>query len=185
MTCSLGSVSNRGPSRSMDDFLPLRASNTCAWATLLTRLPDLDDRAPPAGHAAAHPELVLLGVDRDDLDVPHRGGLVAHLSGHALALEDAGRVRRRPDGAGLPDVVRAVGDRPPAEAVALDRPLKAAALAGGAHVDLLAGLERVYADGLSDLARDAAQLLEVPARGVIELGEDAGVWLGHPARLDS
>src|SRR5215216_1801052 len=117
MTCSLGSVSNRGPVRSMEDFLPLRASNTRAWAILLTRLPDLDDRTPAAGHAAAHPELVLLCVHRDDLEVAHRGGLVAHLAGHALALEDAGRVSRRPDRAGLPDVVRAVGDRPAAEAV--------------------------------------------------------------------
>src|SRR5918999_682782 len=108
MMCSLGSVSNRGPLRSMEDFLPLRASNMCAWAILLARLPDLDDRAPAAGHAAAYPELVPLGVHRDDLEVPHRGSLVAHLARHALALEDASRVRRRTDGAGLPDVVRAV-----------------------------------------------------------------------------
>src|SRR3712207_5356246 len=119
MTCSLGSVSKCGPFRFMEDFVPLRASNTCAWATLLTRLPDLDDGAPAAWHTAAHPELVLVGVHRDDLKVPHRGGLVTHLAWHALALEDAGRVRRGSDGAGLPDVVGAVGDRSAAEVVAL------------------------------------------------------------------
>src|SRR5215212_6028848 len=96
MTCSLGSVSNCGPFRSMEDFLPLRASNTCASAILLTSLPDLDDRAPAAGYAAAHPELVVLGVHRDDLQVAHRDGPVAQLAGHPLALEDAGRIRRRP-----------------------------------------------------------------------------------------
>src|SRR5215218_2004430 len=106
MMCSLGSASNCGPFRSMEDFLPLRASNTCAVAfasaILLTSLPDLDDRA----HAAGHAELVVLGVHRDDLQVAHRDGLVAHLAGHLLALEDAGRVRRGTHGAGLPDVVR-------------------------------------------------------------------------------
>src|SRR3712207_6432373 len=116
MTRSLGSASNCGPFRSMDDFLPLRATTMCAWAILLTRLPDLDHRAPAARHAAAHPQLVPLGVHRDDLEVSHRGSLVAHLTGHALALEDAGRVRRCPDGAGLPDIVRAMRFRTPAEA---------------------------------------------------------------------
>ncbi len=36
-------------------------------AILLTRLPDLDDRVLAARHPAAHPELVVLGVHRDDL----------------------------------------------------------------------------------------------------------------------
>src|SRR3712207_4078938 len=184
MTCSLGSVWNCSPFRSMEDFLPLRASNTCAWAILFTRLPDLDDRTPAAGHAAAHPELVLLGVHRDYPQVAHRGGLITHLTRHALALEDAGRVRRRPHGAGLPDVVRTVRDRPAAEAVALDGPLETPTLAGGAHVDLLADLERVDADGLADLARDAAQLPEMPARRCLQLGEGAGVRLAHPVRPD-
>src|SRR3712207_6789783 len=75
MTCSLGSVSNCGPARFSEDFLPLRASNTCAWATLLTHLPDLDDGVLAAGHAAPDPELVVLGVHGDDLEVPDRDGL--------------------------------------------------------------------------------------------------------------
>src|SRR3712207_7170218 len=57
---SLGSVVKRGPSRSSEDFCPLRASNTCAVAfasaILLTRLLDLDDATLAAGHAAAHPQ---------------------------------------------------------------------------------------------------------------------------------
>src|SRR3712207_2274524 len=184
MTCSLGSVSKCGPFRFMEDFVPLRASNTCAWATLLTRLPDLDNGAPAAWHTAAHPELVLVGVHRDDLEVPHRGGLVTHLAWHALALEDAGRVRRGSDGAGLPDVVGAVGDRSAAEVVALDGPLEAPALAGSAHVDLVSDLEHLHADRPADVARDAAQLLEVPAWGSLQLGEGAGVRLAYPARPD-
>src|SRR5215211_4262584 len=188
MTCSLGSASNCGPFRSMEDFLPLRASNTCAVAfasaILLTSLPDLDDRAPAAGHAAAHPELVVLGVHRDDLQVAHRDGLVAHLAGHLLALEDAGRVGRRTHGAGLTDVVRAVGFRTAAEAVSLDGPLKTPAFGGRAHVHFVADLEEVHADRPADLARYTAQLLEVPARGRFEPGEGAGVRLVHPAQLD-
>src|SRR5918998_6528416 len=114
MTCSLGSVSNRGPERSSEDFLPLRASNTCAVAftsaTLLTRLPDSDDGVLAAGHAAPDPELVVLRVHRDDLEVPDRDGTVAHLARHLLSLEDARRVGGGAHGSGLPDVVRAVRD---------------------------------------------------------------------------
>src|SRR3712207_2216693 len=124
MTCSLGSVSNCGPARFSEDFLPLRASNTCAWATLLTPLPDLDDGVLAAGHAAPDPELVVLRVHGDDLEVPDRDGLVAHLARHLLSLEDARRVGGRAYGSGLPDVVRAVGDGSAPEAVALHGALK-------------------------------------------------------------
>src|SRR3712207_3498675 len=115
---SLGSVVKRGPSRSSEDFCPLRASNTCAVAfasaILLTSLLDLDDGALAAGHAAAHPQLVPLGVYGHHLYVAHRDSLVAHLAWHLLALEDSGRVGRGPDGAGLTDVVRTVRDGPAA-----------------------------------------------------------------------
>src|SRR3712207_5288974 len=185
---SLGSVVKRGPSRSSEDFCPLLASNTCAVAfasaILLTRLLDLDDGALAAGNAAAHPQLVPLGVDSYYLYVAHRDGLVAHLARHLLALEDTGGVRRRPDGAGLPDVVRAVRDRPAAEAVALDGPLEAPPLACSADVNFVSYLEDISADGLADLARHAAQLLEVPARRRLELGEGASVRLVDAARLD-
>src|SRR5215207_1503527 len=172
MTCSLGSVSNCGPERSIEDFLPLRASNTCAWATLLTRLPDLDDSVLAAGHATADPELVVLRVHRDDLEIPDRDGLVAHLAWHLLALEDPGRVGRGPHRSRLPDVVRAVRHGPAAEAVALDGALETAALGGRAHMHLVAYLEGVRPYRVADLARNAAQLLEVPARrtAVMRLG---------------
>src|SRR4028118_2218118 len=91
MTCSFGSVPKRGPSRSSEDLLPLRASKRCACAILLTRLSDLHNGVPAAGDASPNPELALLGVDRDDLKVAHGGGLVAHLPRHLLALEDTGR----------------------------------------------------------------------------------------------
>src|SRR5918995_282467 len=165
MTCSFGSVVKRGPWRSSEDVSPLRASNTLASATLITHLPYLYDGVLAAGHAAAHPQLVVVRVHGDDLEVPDRGRLVAHLARHLLALEDAGRVRRGPDGAGLPDVVRAVAHRAAGEAVALDGPLEALALGRGAYMDLVAGLEHASADGPADLAAHAPQLLEVPARG--------------------
>src|SRR5829696_5687479 len=186
MTCSFGSVSNCGPARSSEDFLPLRASNTCAVAfasaILLTRLPDLDDGVLAAGHAAPDPELVVLRVNGDDLEVPDRDGLVAHLARHPLTLEDTGRVSRGPDGARLPDVVRAVTHGPAPEAVALDGALEAAALGDRAHVHLVADLEDVSRYRVADLARHAAQLFEVPARGRVELGKGARVGPFHPAR---
>src|SRR3954462_2184408 len=88
MTCSLGSVSKCGPERSKSDLCPLLASKRCAFATLLTRLSDLDDRALAARHPAAHPELVLLGIYSYDPQVLDRDSRVAHLPRHLLARKD-------------------------------------------------------------------------------------------------
>src|SRR5215204_3027185 len=188
MTCSFGCVEKRGPSRSNEDLSPLRASKTCAVsfasAILITRLPDLDDGVLAAGHAAAHPELVVVGIHGHDLDVAHRGRLVAHLSRHLLALEDSGRVSGSPDGAWLPDVVGAVAHRAAGETVTLDGPLEAFALGGGAYVDLVADLEDVGADALAHLTAHAPQLLEVLARRRFQPGERAGPGLVDPAGFD-
>src|SRR5215211_9019636 len=175
MTCSFGSVVKRGPSRSSEDDSPLRASKSVAFASaiLITHLPDLDDGVLAARHTAAHPELVVFGVYGYDLDVAHRGRLVAHLARHLLALEDPGRVRGCPDGAWLPDVVRAVAHRATGETVALDGPLEALAFGCGADVDPVTDLEGISADALAHLAAHAPQLLEVSARGRIKLGERA------------
>src|SRR5215203_4158318 len=181
MTCSFGCVVKRGPSRSSEDVSPLRASNTFASAILLTHLPNLHDGVLAAWHTAAHPELVVVCVYGDDLDVAYRGGLVAHLSRHLLSLEDPGRVSGSSDGAWLPDVVRAMAHRAPGETVALDSPLEALALGRGADVDPVAHLEDVRADALAHLTAYVAQLLEVPARGRAELGERARTGLVDPA----
>src|SRR4028119_1572219 len=173
MTCSFGSVPKRGPSRSSEDLLPLRASKRCACAILLTRLSDLHNSVLAAGDPAANPQLALLGVDRDDLEVAHGGGLVAHLSRHLLALEDTGRVSRSAGRAGRPHIVRAVAHRAAPEAVPLDRALESLAFGGGAHVDSVAHLEDVGADGAADLAGDAAKLLQVLAGRGGQLGQRA------------
>src|SRR5215210_143886 len=161
MTCSFGSVVKRGPSRSSEDDSPLRASNTCAFASaiLIAHLPDPDDGVLAARNTTAHPELVVVGVNGDDLDVAHRGRLVAHLARHLLSLEDPGRVSGRPDGAWLPDVVRAVAHRATGETVALDGPLEALTFGRGADVYSVAHLEDIRADALTDLATHAPQLL--------------------------
>src|SRR5918994_625200 len=181
MTCSFGSVVKRGPWRSSEDVSPLRASNTFASAILITHLPYLYDGVLAAGHATAYPELVVVLVYGDYLKITHRGRLVAHLARNLLALEYAGRVGRRADGAGLPDVVRAVAHRASGEAVALDGPLEALALGGGADVHHVAGLEHAGADGLADLTTHAPQLLEVLVRGRVYLGERAAGGLVDPA----
>src|SRR5215218_8042311 len=177
MTCSFGSVVKRGPWRSSEDVSPLRASKTCALAILNFHLPDPDDGVLAAGHTASHPELVVVGVDGDDLDVAHRGRLVTHLARHLLSPEDPGRVSRSPDGAWLPDVVRAVAHRAPGETVALDGPLEALAFGRSADVDPVAHLEGIHPDALANLAVHVPQLLQVPARGRIELGERASPGL--------
>src|SRR5215203_6453699 len=168
MTCSFVSVVKRGPVRSSEDDSPLRASKTRALAILITHFPDLDDGVLASRDAAAHPELVVFGVDGYYLDVAHRGRLVAHLARHLLALEDPGRVSGRPDGARLPDVVRAVAHRAPGETVALDGPLETLASGRGADVDPVAHLEDVHSYALAHLATHVPQLLQVPSRGRIE-----------------
>src|SRR5215204_4691588 len=183
MTCSFGSVVKRGPSRSSEDVSPLRASKTCALAILITHLPDPDDGVLAARHTAADPELVVLRVDGDDLDVTHRGRLVAHLARHLLSLEDPGRVGRRPDGAWLPYVVRAVAHRAPGETVALDGSLETLAFGRGADMNPVAHLEDIHADALANLAAHVPQLLQVFARRRIELGERASAGPVDPAGL--
>src|SRR5215211_5967405 len=187
MTCSFGSVVKRGPSRSSEDVSPLRASKTCAVsfasAILITHLPDPYDGVLAAGHAATHPELVVVGVDGDDLDVAHRGRLVAHLARHLLSFEDPGRVGGSPYGAWLPDVVRAVAHRAAGETVALDGSLEALAFGSGADVDPVAHLEDIHPDRLAYLAVHVPQLLQILARGRIEFGERAGPGLVDPACL--
>src|SRR5919199_2354168 len=101
MTCSFGSVVNCGPVRSRFVLSPLLASKRCACGTLLTRLPDLDHGTLAARHPTTHPQLVLLRVDRNDPQVPHRDALVTHLPRHPLPGEDPRRVRRSPDRAWL------------------------------------------------------------------------------------
>src|ERR671910_2813867 len=185
MTCSFGSVVKRGPSRSSEDASPLRASNTCAVsfasAILIIHLPDPDDGVLATRQTAAHPELVVVGVDGDDLDVAHRGRLVAHLARHLLSLEDPGRVSGRPDGAWLPDVVGAVAHRAAGETVAFDGPLETFAFGRGADVDPVAHLEDIHPDALAHLAAHVPQLLQVPAHRRIELGERASPGLVDPA----
>src|SRR5918999_881242 len=126
MTCSFGSVSKSEPGRSRSVRPPLLASKRCAFATR---------------HPAAHPELVVLDDHCDDLEVSHCHAFVAHLPRHLLPREDPRGVRRGPGRTRLPDVVRAVCDRAPAEAVALDGPLEALALADGGDVHLVALVE--------------------------------------------
>src|ERR687895_56848 len=181
ITCSFGSVVKRGPWRSSEDVSPLRASKTCALAILIFHLPDPDDGVLAAWHTASHPELVVVGVDGDNLDVAHRGRLVTHLARHLLSLEDPGRVSGRPDGTWLPDVVRAVAHRAAGETVALDSPLETLALGRGADVDPVAHLEDIHPDALAHLAAHVPQFLQVFAWGRTELGERASPSLVVPA----
>src|SRR3954449_9519873 len=78
-----------------------------------------------AGHRSPDQKQVPLGVDLDDVRAALGDPPGPHLAGHLHALENSGGIRARADGAGRPDVVRAVGDRSAAEVVALDRALEA------------------------------------------------------------
>src|SRR5205814_793346 len=102
---------------------------------------------------------VLLDVDVVDRETDLRHALAAHPAGHAHALEDARRRRRRADGTRLADVVRAVRLRAAVEAVALDRALEALADRGPRHLHVVARLERLDRDRLAhDQLAPAAEL---------------------------
>ena len=104
---------------------------------------DDDDAALGAGHGALHEQQALLGVGLDDLEVQGGDLLAAHATGHAGALEDAGRRGAGADRAGRPvDAVGAVRGLLAAEVVALHDAGEALALAHGGDVDEVAGGEQ-------------------------------------------
>src|SRR3954452_11035873 len=150
--------------------------------------PDLDDGALVTRNRAAQQQDVLVGEHVDDLEAALRDALVAHLARTADALEHARGSGRGADRARGAHVVRAVGDRTAAEAVALDRALEALALRDARDLDLLALLEHVHGQLLADLEALAltaelaqmakgrvAGLLDVAKLGLRELA------LGHVA----
>src|SRR5581483_11779246 len=111
---------------------------------------------------------VPLGVDRVHGEPGLRDALAAHPAGHAHALEDARRRRRRTDRARLADVVRAVRDGAAAEVVPLDRALEALADPDARHLHLVARREDLDGDvlALHRVREVAAELDEMAVRTV-------------------
>src|SRR5690348_5608497 len=134
------SASKNGACMAVLDLPRVRLARRTLGLDLLGRLLDEDQRAGGAGYASLDHDEVPFVVDPDDPVGPCGRALVAHLAGHAHALEHPGRIRGA-DGAGLPDVHRTVGLRAAAELVPLDEALEALALARAGDVDELAGLE--------------------------------------------
>src|SRR5712692_807412 len=103
-----------------------------------------DDPVLGARDGAAHEQQVSLGVHlhhrKPELGVPLR----AHVAGHALALDHAGRVRARADGAGLPVPGVAVARRAAAEVVAVYHALEPATLGRAGDLHQLARAEDVH-----------------------------------------
>src|SRR5436189_2914649 len=132
-------------------YLPrVRLARGTLGLDLLGRLADQDQRAFCPRHTALEHQEVSLGVDPDHRIGARGGANVAHLAGHAHALEDAGGVGGA-DGAGLADVHRAVGLRAAAELVTLDETLETLAFAGRRHIDELTGGEDLGLELLSRL----------------------------------
>src|SRR3954447_24558101 len=150
--------------------------------------PYLDDAALGAGHRAADQEQVLVGEYVDDLEAALRDARVPHLAGAADALEDARGRGGRADRARRAHVVRAVGDRSAAEAVALDGSLEALALRDARDLDLLALLEHVHGQLLADLealalAAELAQMAKGRVAGLLDVAKLGlrELALGHVA----
>src|SRR6185503_6100530 len=132
---------------------------------------NFDDTTDCAGDGAADEQQVLLGVHLDDPQAALGDALGAHLAGHARALVDVRRRRRRTDRAGGADVVRPMRHRPAREAVALDRAGEALAAGDAADLHLVALLERL----------DRDRVAGIPAVSVAELDQRA--VRGDPGRL--
>jgi hypothetical protein len=103
-----------------------------------------------AGYGALDQDQSALGVDGVHDDVLRGDAVPAHPPGHPDALEDAGRRRARPDGAGCAvNAVRAVAGPLALEAVALHDAGEALALAVPGDVDRLTGGEQLGGDLLA------------------------------------
>src|SRR4051812_36951822 len=140
----------------------------------------LHDPVARAGDRAAQHQQVVARVDAHDLEAALRDALVAHLAGPADALEHARGIRGGADRARGAHVVRAVADRAAGEVVALDRALEALALRDAGDLDLLAGLEGLDRDGLTDgqLAGLVAELDDVLHRRRVGLAQMPELGLG-------
>src|ERR671937_2217145 len=151
---------------------------------LLRRLPDEHEGALGAGDAAFDHEQVPVGVYADDLVRAGGRALVAHLAGHAHALEHPRGVGGA-DGARLAHVHGPVRLRTAAELVALDQTLEALAFAGARHVDQLAGLEHLGGQILTLLeAVVVADLDHVPVRVDVRALEHSLQRRREPVFLD-
>src|SRR6185503_15514416 len=112
----------------------------------LARLRSSHDHGAVSGarDRAPNEEQVLVRAHGDDLDVGRRHALGPIPARHALAFENATRIRAVADRAAVPEVlVRAVRRRKPAETVALHHAGRAATLADAGDLDALAGTEHV------------------------------------------
>src|SRR5262249_9694031 len=141
-----------------------RACEADGWAPPCLRLlPHFDVGVLRAGDGALDEQQIALPVHvvNDEPDLRH--ALTPEAAGHAHALEDARRRRRRADRSRLADVVRAVRRRPAVELVPLDRSGKALAVRDAGDLHLLARLERLDGDVLADDERALAAQLEQPA----------------------
>src|SRR3954471_5879703 len=137
---------------------------------------DLHHGVLGTGHRAADHEEVVARVDADDLQALLGHALVAHLAGAADALHHARRPRRGADRSRRAHVVRAVGLRAAAEAVALDRALEALALGDAGDLDRLADLERLDGHGVADrqlggLVPELREVAHGRGPGLLEVAE--------------
>src|SRR5262245_36909832 len=108
------------------------------------------DAARFAGDRAADVDQVALRVDLFDAKVRLGVALVAEVARHALALDDAGGIGTRSDGAGTTVLRVAVGVGTTTRLVALHDTLEASALRGAGDLDGLADLEDVDLHHIAD-----------------------------------
>src|SRR5579872_841872 len=134
-------------------FVPYEEKTGAVSATALTLLADDDDPVLGTGDRAADIEKILLHVDLLDVQMRLRVLLGAEMARHALALDDARRVRARADGARAAVFGVAVRVRTTAEAVALHDTLEAATLGRAGDLDLITRREDTHAHRITDFER--------------------------------
>jgi hypothetical protein len=118
----------------------------------LVALANDDVAAVGARHRAADQQQVVLGIDANHQQVPHRDAVDAHVTGHAMTLEDVVRIGIHAD---RPDVtvhlLHAVTGALPGEVVPLHHAGGPAALGRADDVDRLDVGEDVDLQLLADL----------------------------------
>src|SRR5271165_7379807 len=113
-----------------------------------------DENVLPARpwHGTSHQQQVLVVVDLDDLQIPGRNSLVAHVPRKVLVLPHARRKGRPADAARRAVKHRTVRGVPAGIVPALDAARETLALADAAHVDQLAGREIFHQHAIANLS---------------------------------
>lgn len=122
---------------------------------------------------------MILGIDADQFEVPHRALLVAIVTGHSNAFEQTARRSTATSTPGMPvNLLDTVGGSLASEVVTLHHAGETTTFGGSGHIDLFDFVELLDGDFVADTKFGVAtEFFDEPLRLAIGLGNrfDAGI----------